>query len=152
MKTPLLGLVCVAALAAQTTVIDVNNTMQQVFAASTLAATIAASSGDGSICTFTKYSGSNVNLRIQCTSGDGKTTLSGTTLRSSSTAATWTVPSGGGDVYCLFLVNPTAAAVTMGTVGPAPAAGVAWACTTNVRTAGVITGNGPIVNGSVSWP
>lgn len=112
---------------------------------STTAFTITASQGDGTTCTVVKVSGKGINGSLTCSNGSNK--LGPMPLISNGSAAIsfqW----GMGDVSCLVVVNPTTAAVTMGSVGPAPVNGAAGSCTTNIAAGGQT----PIVTFSVSWP
>jgi hypothetical protein len=114
---------------------------------STLALTVTAAQGDGTICTLTKMSGGSINAGLKCVSADGKSSLASTILQSKGSkffALEW----GMGDIMCLIGVNPTSSAAVMGSLASVPANTVTWSCTTNI-TGG---GNTAPTAGSVSWP
>lgn len=106
--------------------------------------TVTAAQGDGTSCVLTKASHPTILATWVCTNGANKTSE---TLASSGSAVN-AITRESGDVGCIFLFNPTATAVTMGSIGPAPAGGMAWSCSTNI-TAG---GQTAIQNGSATWP
>lgn len=145
MRTLLMLLCTAAALVAQT-VQDAHAAVKSAVLTSTPAVTITATQGDGGSCVLTKLQGGQINLGVTCSSTDGKT-VKRTTITSQSTAAKFTDILFG-DVFCLLVTNPTAAAVTMGSVGPAPPKGIAWSCTTGITDGGSTA----LVAGAVSWP
>jgi len=109
--------------------------------------TLTASAGDGSVLTLNKIPGPSIFAFVAWTSADGRSLASPIILRTSAAAPVATYLSFG-NTACLFVMNPTSAAVTMGSVGPVPASGLGWSCTTQT-TAGSFT---PLVNGSTVWP
>ena len=112
--------------------------------------TVKATQGDGTICQAAKEPGSTVFLVLTCTSGG--TTVKGAVLQSTDTIVSGTT-FGYGDVLCLLRVNPTATAQpAIGAFPALPAVSVAWQCSTNIRTAGAVSGQTALVSGSVSWP
>lgn len=150
MKLLIAIFLCLPALFAQG-VNDVQNAKQAAFSTSTIALTVTASQGDGTVCTLNKVANGQIYAILACSSSDGKTALTSTNLRSNSTSTygfTW----GLGDVLCLIGVNPTATASTMGSLGPVPANGIAWSCSTNIRVGGAVTGQTAPTSGSVTWP
>jgi len=132
-------------------VTDVQSLQAQALTASTVVLTVTASQGDGTVCTLTKSSGGSISAVLACKTPDGKTTFSGATLRSSS-AASYGFSWGFSDVLCLIGVNPTTTAVPMGSLGTAPVNGIAWSCSTNIRSAGTIIGQTAPTSGTVAWP
>jgi hypothetical protein len=130
---------------------DVLNIQSLAATTNTLAVSVTATQGDGTVCKLTKVSVASIALLISCASSDGKITLGTATVRATGTS-TPILPVGQGDVVCLVVVNPTTAAVPFGSLGSVPANSVAWTCSTNIRTAGAISGQTVPVNGSVSWP
>jgi uncharacterized Zn-binding protein involved in type VI secretion len=133
------------------TVADVQNEIASSKTNNTVALTVTASQGDGTVCTLKKQSGSSIVASLSCVSGDGKTVLNSGTLRSTG-ATTQFLPFGFGDVLCLLGINSTATAATMGSLGTIPVNGLGWSCSTNIASGGVITGQTAPVNGSVVWP
>ena len=125
------------------------NALQLVKTATAAVFSVTASQGDGTTCTANKLAGATVQLAVQCSNAGAADTLR--VVRASGMAATAELVSLG-DVACFILLNPTTAAVTMGSLGPAPAGGAAWSCSTNIRTSGSVSGQTALVAGSVSWP
>lgn len=112
--------------------------------------TMTASQGDGTVCKASKVAGSTIYLTLACTSSG--VVLNGTTLKATGTLVSSTTFDYG-DVLCLFLVNPTATAIAAtGSWTAIPAVSVGWQCSTNIRTAGSVSGQTALVAGSVSWP
>ncbi len=142
--------ISVITLYGQTTA-DVIDIEFRAAAVSSIAISITAVQGDGVSCFLTKAAGGKITLSTSCSSADGKTTYNAGVIRSNGTT-TSIVALGFGDVLCLLGVNPTASASAMGSLGNVPANGVAWSCSTNIRTAGTITGQSAPVAGSVVWP
>ncbi len=111
---------------------------------------ITASQGDGTTCVANKSLGPVIYMSLVCLQTNG-------TLKTAVLKVSGTVPSsaifGLGNVTCLFLLNPTAAAIpALGSWTAIPANGVGWQCTTDIVMAGVATGQTPVVAGAVSWP
>lgn len=123
---------------------------QVINSVSSVPLSIGAVQGDGSTCKLTKIAGPTILAVANCASGDGKTTASPTILQATGTVQS--LPLAISDVLCLLVTNPTSAPVTVGSFGAVPTNGIAWQCTTNIRTSGAITGQTPIVAGSVVWP
>ncbi len=141
-----------AAITAAQDVTTVATAEQLALTTNTVAVTITATQGDGTVCTLSKSAGNAIGLTLRCVTaqaaGPGFTYTS--TLRGSGAAIA--LPFGLGDVLCLVGINPTGAPVTLGSLGPIPATGAAWSCTSNIRTAGTVTGQTAPTAGSVSWP
>jgi hypothetical protein len=133
------------------TVADSLNTDALALTDNTVALTVTASSGDGSSCTLTKLKGGAIAVSLACQTADGKIAVKSGTLRATGPAVL-TMPFGFADVLCFLAINPTAAPVTVGSLGSIPASGVGWSCSTNIRTSGSVTGQTVPVNGSVVWP
>lgn len=127
---------------------DVANILTAARQGQSVALTITASQGDGTTCTIKKLSGGKINAVLSCTSGDATVTASAGIVRVGGATVQF-FPFGFGDVICYIVLNPTTAAVTLGSYGPIPSNGLGWTCTTNIQPAGTQT---PIVAGSVSWP
>ena len=143
-----LVLLAAAALPAQSfTVIDVMNSIQLATGTVTNSLTITATSGDGTVCKLNKIAGASIGFNTSCVSVDGKTSDNSRVLRSAGGTALLFMPFGFGDVLCLLQINPTA-----GVLSNIPANGVGYSCSTNIRTAGTITGQSAIVTGQVVWP
>lgn len=113
--------------------------------------TVTATGGDGSVCTLVKIPSNTISATLKCQTADGKTTTGQQPLRSTSASPVF-MPWGFGDIFCMIVVNPTAAAVTEGSLGSIPANSVGWSCTSFTRLNGTISGNTAPSNGSVSWP
>ncbi len=146
----LILLVAISALAAQD-VRDIMNAKLSANTASTTAVTVTATQGDGASCRIAKVSSGVITAQISCVAADGKTSMNSTVLRSNGTVATPLMVDFG-DVAGLVAVNPTTTAAVMGSLGSVPANGIAWQFTTNIRTAGSVTGQTALVSGSVTWP
>lgn len=145
-KGLLVGLLMVGWAVGQTTtdvMVAVRNTVTQ----SSAALSINASQGDGGTCTITKLTGGQINFSYSCSSIDNKTTLRSGVIQSNGTVASSSVIVFG-DILCMLVINPTAVAVTMGSIGPAASKGIAWSCSTNITSGG----NTAIVNGGIVWP
>lgn len=112
--------------------------------------TLLASSGDGSSCTVYKGLGSFPALGFTCISADGKTTMG--PLDVEATDAVQTMAFSFGDLVCLFGLNPTGTAAPLGSLGTVAPSTMNWACSGNLRTAGVVTGQSTVVSGVVTWP
>jgi hypothetical protein len=127
------------------------NVINQIFHPPAVVLTVTASQGDGTVCTLAKIGGSVINAYLNCTTAT-TASLKASTLQASGTVMQSTVW-GLGDVLCILAANPSATAIAaQGSLGAIPAVSVGWSCSTNIRTAGAITGQTAIVNGSVSWP
>lgn len=154
MKSFILCLAFAVAIPAQT-VTALANAQQLLLLTQTPGATITASQGDGTACTITKLAGSAIIFIQACTNAVATASLPPIVRASGTTAATTEILSAG-DVMCMLLINPTTAAITMGTLGPAPANGIAWTCTTNIRSSQAsgssVTGQTTPVTGSLTWP
>jgi hypothetical protein len=135
---------------AQSTIIDILSTINAAKAQQSVVLTIAATQGDGTKCTITKFAGIKPYIGLACFPGDGASQLSQANLTLG--PALQTMFWGYGDVGCLLAINPTAAPVTVGSLGSVAAVSLAWSCSTNISTAGVPTGQTAIVAGSVAWP
>ena len=134
----IVGLFFCAGLSAQS-VITVQSVANAAAAVTTLEATL--NGVDGSVCKLAKIASTTVYLYISCT--NAKVTQT-TVLQVPSATTTFAYPLGFGAVLCLLGVNPTAAAVPMGSIGSAPASGIAWSCT---------VGDGQTLSsGSATWP
>jgi hypothetical protein len=149
-NTLLLGIMLAASSYAQSGITDILSMIDATKAAQSIALTITASQGDNTKCTITKFAGSKPYVGLKCIPGDGISQLSQANMTLGTTVQTlfW----GYGDVACLLALNPTAAAVTIGSLGSVSAVSLAWSCSTNIDTAGVPTGQTAIVAGSVAWP
>ena len=112
--------------------------------------TITASLGDGTSCTISKGNTAAILASFGCVSGDALTFISPAVVIGG--GASRSIYAGLGDVICLLGTNPTSAALTMGSLGIIPAGGLAWSCSTNIRTLDVVTGQTVPVAGSVTWP
>lgn len=150
MKKSLLAILIASASYAQTTVSDVLYLVDSARTPQSQAVTITASQGDGTKATITKFGGSKISFGLKITAGDGVTQVTQQNIAGS--AAPQSMVWGYGDVLCLLAWNPTTAAVTMGSIGSVGANSLAWACSTNVSTAGVVSGQTAPVTGSVAWP
>jgi len=128
-------------------VTDMSNSVALASTDSIVAVTITASQGDGGSCTITKLKSGTIAWTYSCADATAKTTARSAVIRSNATAPV-VMPLGQGDVLCLIAMNPTAAPVTLGSLGSVPAKGIGWSCTTN------ITGGGQTApsNGSITWP
>jgi hypothetical protein len=99
---------------------------------------------DGTACQIIKVPNSTIYAWFSCVNG---TTL----LKSAQIMATGTAAQSNafiaGQVACVIAANPTAAAVTEGSLGSVPAGGIAWQCA---------NGDGktliPSIPGTVTWP
>jgi hypothetical protein len=112
--------------------------------------TITASQGDGTSCTASKSAGSSIYLSLACASPGGS--IKSAVLKASG-SATSSFVWGLGDVACLFLLNPSATPIAAsGSWTAITAVGVGWQCSTNIRTAGAVSGQTALVTGAVSWP
>lgn len=123
--------------AAQINVSQVQALAQQATSAYTVLQT--ATGADGTTCTLYKTAGSTINGGLQC-SLNGQTASPVVIVDTSTTSGFLWFAQGG--VMWIIGENPTAAAVSFGSVGSAPAKGIAWA----VAAAGVTQ------TGTVSWP
>jgi hypothetical protein len=139
-----------ASIAKPQSIVDVQAMLDAAKSAQSVLVTITASQGDLTSCKIVKYSGPAPHIGLSCTPGDGKSVLSQANLTLGTTLQT--LPFGYGDVLCLVVANPTAAAVTVGSIGSVPASGLAWQCATNISAGGIVTGQGPLVSGTASWP
>jgi hypothetical protein len=80
---------------------------------------------------------------FSCVSADGKQ-MARTLQIQSASASSGSITVGQGGVLCLVGINPTASSVSFGSVGSAPASGIAWSCT---------PGDGvTIKTGTIAWP
>lgn len=145
MRKLLLLLSLCAAIAYSQDVTGVAVAEQLAITANSVVATVTASQGDGTVCSWSKLPGLTIGLALKCTSVDGKVSYS-STFRSTSSVNTLLF--GYGSVICTIAINPTSTAITMGSIGSVPATGAAWACTTLTSSSGETTPT----NGSVSWP
>jgi len=150
MKVLLLIFILTVSSYAQASITDILSVIDATRATQNVVLTVTASQGDGTVCTITKYAGATPHIGLRCIPGDGKSQLSQANLSLGTTLQTmfW----GYGDVACLLVVNPTAAAITVGSLGSVPATSLAWSCSTNVDVAGVPASQTAIVSGSVAWP
>ncbi len=151
MKKFILTAVFCAPIFAQPDVRDVLNAKLSAAAASTNAVTVVASQGDGASCSIVKQANGKIAANVVCVASDGKTSLTSAVLRSNGTQTTPLLVDFG-DICGLVVVNPTASVATVGSVGAVPANGIAWQFSTNVRVAGAVTGQTPLVSGSIVWP
>jgi hypothetical protein len=154
MKKLLLSIFFVTCAGAQTVVgpTDVLSLANVVTGSQVLAFSLTASQGDGTACAVAKITGAALTAILRCTPGDGRASMSAEVLKAGTATAVQSFTLAYGDTFCLLVMNPTAAAVTMGSLGSIPAVGLGWSCTTNIRTAGLITGNTAPVTGSIAWP
>jgi hypothetical protein len=150
MKPLFLAILLAASSYAQSSITDILSMFDATKATQNIALTITASQGDGTKCTITKFAGAKPYMGLKCVPGDGISQLSQENLTLGTTLQT--IVWGYGDVLCLLAVNPTAAAITVGSLGSVPAVSLAWSCSTNIDTAGVPTGQTAIVAGTVAWP
>ena len=96
---------------------------------------------DGTVCKIIKVPNASIYAWFSCTNGtnllkSAQITSTGTVIQNNSFIV--------GQVACLIAANPTAAAITEGSLGPVPASGIAWSCA---------DGDGSTVTtGSVAWP
>jgi hypothetical protein len=95
---------------------------------------------DGTVCVLSKVPNAKIFAWWACALA-GQTTKSAQIQSTSATSGF--VVLGQGQVLCLVGINPTASPVAFGSLGSAPAAGIAWSCA---------NGTAAIVNGAVSWP
>lgn len=137
MKRLLLLTAAFACCAAAQSIVDVQNMAAVASAAVTPLQTL--TGADGTVCKISKVPGKTIYVYFTCTLGGQS--LSPAVIQSSGAASGNAIISQGG-VMCYFGVNPTAVAVGYGSVGTAPAGGVAWSC----------AAGGTAVNGTVSWP
>ena len=133
-----LSALSVPALQAQS-VQDVQNLATLVASPFTVLQTITGS--DGTVCTLAKVPGATILAYFQCA-------LAGQALKpvefSSTSTKSGYILLAQGQVMCMIALNPTASAVSWGSIGIAPAVGVAWSCA-----------NGPggtVVSGTTNWP
>jgi len=122
------------------TVLDVTSILQLASKTPTLLQTITGT--DGNVCTLTKEPGSSIWLLWGCNGSNGTQTRTAQLTATSTTAAS-SVFLNQGIAACLIGLNPTAAAVSMGSLGSVPAKGAAWSCTPDMAT---------ILTGTVTWP
>lgn len=145
-----LSLLCLGLVYGQD-VTSILGSQQLALTNSTVALTVTASQGDGTVCTLTKLATSTITAVMKCTSGDGKTTIGQQPLKATGTVTSMLF--GMGDVLCILVINPTSTATpVMGSMPAIPATSIGWSCSTNIRTNGSITGQTALTNGSVSWP
>lgn len=99
---------------------------------------------DGTVCSIIKVPNATIYAWFSCVNG---TNL----LKSAQIVSTGTAVQGNsfvvGQVACVIAANPTAAAVTQGSLASVPAGGIAWQCA---------NGDGktliPSIPGTVTWP
>lgn len=96
---------------------------------------------DGNVCSIIKIPNASIYAWFSCVNG---TNL----LKSAQIVSTGTAVQGNaflvGQVACVIAANPTAAAVTEGSLGSVPASGIAWNCADGDGTT--------IVKGTATWP
>lgn len=97
---------------------------------------------DGAACKLVKQPSATIYATWQCTSADGNAI--GKTYQITATGTnSHFLPVGLDTILCLIGINPTATANSFGTVGSAPANGIAWSCTGDAKTS---------QNGTALWP
>ena len=135
------GLLVMAALAARAQ--DITDVFAIITAARSVSTVLVSLTGtDGTVCTLAKLSTNTISATWRCASADGKQVIKPATI-SSTSATSGTLALGQGAVLCLIAVNPTASAVTYGSLGSIPASGIGWSCTADSTT---------IKNGTAVWP
>jgi hypothetical protein len=98
---------------------------------------------DGTTCSLVKIPSPSIYALFSCVSADGKQ-MARTLQIQSASANSGSITVGQGGVLCLVGINPTASSVAFGSVGTAPASGIAWSCT---------PGDGvTIKTGAIAWP
>jgi hypothetical protein len=147
MKLLILLLLSLGCLSAQS-VTDVMNAVKLASASSSTLLTLTASQGDGGTLKITKNNGAAISATVSWSSADGKIAEQSAVLKASGTATLAKFLSFG-DVACLLGVNPTVAAVTIGSVGSVPTNGIGWSCSTNITSTGMQT---TPVSGTAVWP
>ena len=106
---------------------------------------LTASQGDGSTITLSKIPGPTIQVSVVA-SGMSDSVLTGQAMTNGYVLAA-------GDAACILRANTgTAAMVAAGAWPPIPVSGIAWQCSTQIRTSGSVSGQTPIVTGSISWP
>jgi hypothetical protein len=136
----LFALTSCSILAAQT-VLDVTSILQLAGKTPTLLQTITGT--DGNVCTLTKEPGPNIWMLWGCNGSTSGVQTRTAQITSTGTTAASSIFFNQGIAACLIGLNPTAAAVTMGSLGSVPAKGAAWSCTPDMAT---------ILTGTVTWP
>lgn len=146
MKRAILALLIFSVAASAQNILDVMGIAQ---AALSTAVTLQTETGpDGTVCGLYKFArakGAGVYAWFSCVSADKTITLRTAQIQSASASVTpTTFLLGQGSAAFLVALNPTAAPIAFGSLGTAPANGIAWQST---------PGDGVTVHtGSVSWP
>ena len=115
-------------------------------AASTATPLVTVTGADGTVCVLTNQASTTIYFTWRCTSADAKAITRTAQFSTTSTAQTNLVLSSGQSAVgplCLVVENPTAAAITAGSLGSVPAGGVAWNCTASGTS---------VVAGTAVWP
>jgi hypothetical protein len=98
---------------------------------------------DGTVCQLVKLASPTIYASYQCQSADKKTSVNWAPVKSASAAASFLTFGLGPNTLCVVALNPTASAVTMGSLGSVPASGISWSCAKDQST---------IVAGTAVWP
>lgn len=128
---------------------EVQRAVNHALATTAAPITITASQGDGTSLIFTKRASITINFGYQVKNAAGQV-LDGGSVDVAPTGQSMVITYG--DVTCLVYVNPGTAAVTVGSLGSVPASSLAYACSTNIRSSGAVTGQTAIVSGTIAWP
>lgn len=89
---------------------------------------------DGSKASLVKVGGSSIDFFFSCTSPDGKTTISNQAQSPTGASVNTILVGCGSGIVGLIVINPTTAAVTMGSLGTAPINGITWQFTDGDNT------------------
>lgn len=114
---------------------------------------VTASQGDQAQCTATKDAQSYVSLYVACVTLDRSGYVNIHYRVGLTVQAAQPIPQelDFGDIHCAMAISQAATPVIVGTLN-VPPNGLAYACTTNSRVNGTVTGNIPGPMGSVTWP
>ena len=142
MKTILLSIVFCSLSIAQT--INITDVQGVAKAAATTQPILQTITGvDGTKCYLVKQPSSTIYAGFACFSSDNLVTTKTVQIQSTGTVSNIEVL-GQGQVLCMMGINPTTVIVSFGSVGNAPAKGIAWSCA---------NGDGStILTGTALWP
>lgn len=115
---------------------------------------VTATQGDQAQCTITKDLQTYISAYAVCVTLDRSGYLNIHYRVGLTVQATQPIPQelDFGDINCLMAISQATTPVMVGSVGPVPPNGLAYTCSTMIRTNGVITGQLPGPAGSVMWP
>lgn len=95
---------------------------------------------DGTVCTLSKLLNGKIYAWFNCSLNNQ--VIKTVQIQSTSTVSGYMII-GQGQALCLIGINPTNAAIAFGSVGSAPANGMAWSCA---------NGSSTVLSGTISWP